>query len=100
MTVAGLGHPSGAGEMGVIDHARAFRLGRRVDPEDDPDGLAPVGVFSRRIEQAPIGLMVALVIVGDMRRVGRAILESAYRHRLVPSATIASCTRRFTEHTP
>jgi hypothetical protein len=77
--------------MRVIDAAGAFRFGARVDPEDDADGFASIGIFVGRIEQPPIGPMMALIIIGDMGRVGGAILESGYRHRLVPLSAIAPC---------
>lgn len=86
--------------MGVIDHPGALRLGGRVDAEDDADGLAPVGLLLGRVEQPPLGAMVAFVIGGDVGRVRGAILERGYPHRLAPASAIAPFARRFTKCTP
>src|SRR5690606_37558467 len=65
--IAMLGHPAGAGEMGVVDMARAVRLAVWIEAEQDRDGLAPVGAIGRRVEQPHIELHV-LTVIGRERR--------------------------------
>lgn len=50
MAITDLGHPPRAGKMRVIDQARAFALGDRINPEDDTNDLVPIGIFRFCIE--------------------------------------------------
>jgi len=84
VAIAGLSHPTRAGEVGVIDSARAVRLCGGVDSENNPNGFAPIGLFSRSIKKAPISLVMPFVIVGDVGRLRRTIIKSGYRHSLAP----------------
>ena len=85
-----LGHPAGAGEMGVVDMARAIRIAVRIEAEQDRDGLAPVGAVGRRIEQAHVELHV-LTVIGRERRALRRFIEELYlRHPSPQSHTISA----------
>jgi hypothetical protein len=47
----------------------------RIQPEDDLNGLLPVGAFFIRVEQAQIRDQMALVIRGEARAFGRFVVE-------------------------
>lgn len=79
---------SSAGEVGLIDEARALGLGGRIETEYDPYDLAPVSILRCGVEQSSIGPMMTFVIFSDLRRIRGAIFESAYCHRFAPIAAI------------
>lgn len=69
LPVSMLRHPSGAGEMTVMDTARSFRFGSGIDAEKDGNRFTPVGPISSRIEHAHIELHMLTVVVRQFRAV-------------------------------
>jgi hypothetical protein len=86
LTVSMLRHPSGAGEMALMDTARSFRLNNGIDAENDRNRFTPVGAIGRRVEHAHIELHVLTVIVGQFRAIGRMVEEIWWRHICAPKA--------------
>lgn len=80
-----LRHPSGAGEIPVMDTARSFRLGNGIDAENDGNRFTPVGAISGCVEHAHIELHVLTVIVGEHRTLWRFIQEAWLFHRPIPN---------------
>ncbi len=62
LTIAALGHPAGAGEMGVVDETGALRLPVRVDAEEDRHGLTPIRTVGIRVEQAQIEFHMRAIV--------------------------------------
>lgn len=94
MAIADLDHPPRTGKMGVIDEACAIRFDGWINPENDMNSFAPIGIFRCRIEQPPIGAMMAFVILGYVRRVGGLIVECGNCYRLAPASANEPCSRR------
>ena len=84
LTVSMLRHPSGAGEMTLMDMARSFRLSNGIDAENDGNRFAPVGAIGGRVEHSHIELHVLTVIVGQFRAVGRIVEKIWWRHIRAP----------------
>jgi hypothetical protein len=53
------------GPLGALSNARPIRLPLRVDVQDDPRDLTPVGSFRLGVEHAHIGDGVLFVINGE-----------------------------------
>ena len=68
--------------MGLVDEPGSRRLGRRIDLEDDVDRFAPVSAFGDRVEQSPIGAVMALVICRYLRFGGRSVVKRSADHHL------------------
>src|SRR3546814_19226129 len=63
LTIAVLGHPACAGEMCVMDAPGSLRFAVGVEPEQDRDGIPPIGDDGFRLRKAaggdhlpPVGL--------------------------------------------
>lgn len=81
--VAVLGHPSGTGEMGVVDVTRAVWLAAWIKAEQYRDRLTPVGAVGHRVEQAHVELHM-LTVIGRERRALRRFIEEMYFRHLSP----------------
>lgn len=85
LTVSMLRHPSGAGEMTLMDTARSFRLSNGINAENDRSRFTPVGAIGRSVEHAHIELHVLTVIVGKHRTLWWFIQEAWLFHRSIPN---------------
>ena len=70
MAITLLGHPSGAREVAFERSPRAVGVAVRVNMQDDPRDIAPVGTVRIGIEQAQIRDEM-LLVVGGNRWIGR-----------------------------
>jgi hypothetical protein len=66
--------------MTVMHATRAIRLTLRIETENHPYDLTPIGPFFFGIEQPQIGLEVPLVVRRDVRQVGGTIIKWEYGH--------------------
>lgn len=68
-------HPAGARQMTVVDDAGTFWFTSRVETENYPHCLTPIGTFFFGIEQAKIRREVALIVRRELCADRRAIIE-------------------------
>lgn len=79
-TIASLCHPARAGEMTVMHTPGAYAVEFRINLEDHPNDLFPIGFFRIGIEQPPIDIMMGFVIGGDSIATRRCIKEMRFGH--------------------
>ncbi len=75
VTVAVLGHPPRAGQVGFPGASRPIRFSRGVDVQHDFSNLLPIGAVAFSVEQTEIGDQMLLVIAGQDRRARRFISD-------------------------
>ncbi len=75
LAVALAGHPSRPFKMRIVNPSCAIGLRVGIDTEQDSRDLAPVGVFGRGIKQMQVEFDVAAIIVSQMARDRRRIVQ-------------------------
>lgn len=91
--IAALGHPLSARKMSVMDLARPFRLGCRIDAEEDFCSLAPIGTVSVGIKQPQIQNHMLAVVSRQLLALRRFIKELRFRlaHHRIPGCPKHVC---------
>lgn len=75
VSIAGMRHPAGAGEMAIVDALAAFGVVCRIEPEQNLHRLCPIGAVGICVQQARVELDVRLVVGGEFLPRRRGILE-------------------------
>ena len=83
VAITSLGHPSGAREVAFERSPRAVGVAVRVNMQDDPRDIAPVGTVRIGIEQAQVRDEM-LLVVGGNRWIGCRSAGKSCRIRLEP----------------
>ena len=65
VSIAGMRHPAGASEMAIVDASTAFGVVCRIESEQYPNRLRPIGAIGIRVQQARVELDVRLVVGGE-----------------------------------
>jgi len=97
LTIAALGHPAGAGEMGVVDETGALRLPVWVYAEEDRHGLTPIRTVGIRVEQAQIEFHMR-AIVTCKRLALRWLVQESFLCHADPSQLIITASASIVNH--
>lgn len=89
LAIAVLGHPSGTGEMGIVDVACPFRVVRRVDLKKNGHNFTPIRTVGGGVQQAQIEFRMRPVIICQRRTFRRLIEEIVVSHLGPPSSKLA-----------
>jgi hypothetical protein len=87
--VAVLGHPLGALKVSVECPPGASGFALRVNVQNDPRNLAPVGAVGVRVEEAQIRHEVLPIVAGECGTGGRDIGDIGIKRRRVKRKTSA-----------
>lgn len=88
ISIAGRRHPPRAGKMGLPRSERPLRLLLGIYVQDDPGHVAPVRIFSRRVEQADVGEQPLLVISSQDRSIRSDVGDIGIEQRLSMAHTL------------
>lgn len=80
MPIARVPDPMRAREMTVVNDLRALWVPRRIQPEDDGDGFAPIGSLCFGIKKADVARQVSLIVCADAIELRGAIFEWGNGH--------------------
>ena len=95
-----LGHPSGAREVAFERSPRAVGVAVRVNMQDDPRDIAPVGTVRIGIEQAQVRDEMLLVVGGDRWIGWGQISDIRIERRLLHGRSCDEGTTRSTQTQP
>lgn len=75
-----LGHPAGAGEMGIVDMAGTAGVVIGIEFEQDGNDFAPVRAICFGIEQTQIKDHMRVIITCQFLTIWRCVLDSFVAH--------------------